>query len=251
VDIEASRAWGSTRTDQVDILTTQTSGYSKPSYFDVVDHDYDEVWFIAQPLIELSYTPASSYGPESLSWRFSPNQPLSAVIYWSYVKWLRDPTQMPATVKTFLDGHGITAAMYGEFLKADPFAYGYAFGQYVDPARFEYVTQKSLIPVPFPGAKPSSTTYSLTRSVNNSSNTTNEVTYSAKVTASTGLIFTKTSISEQFAWTSSTSAKIALGTNEGESVSLSQPLFGYNGPTITRIYVDKIYKTFFFSQDWQ
>jgi hypothetical protein len=53
-------------------------------------------------------------------------------------------------------------------------------------------------------------------------------------------------------WTESTSVKDSAGTSLSEqpTVVVGQPTFEYAGPTILRVYVDKIWKTYFFSLDW-
>jgi hypothetical protein len=253
VSVSGSRAYGTTQMDEVDVLATQNNGYQFFADTDVIDHDNDEIWFIMTPLVDLQYTPQSAFGPAKVTWMFDNNQPMSSLMYYVYVGWLKNPATMPTTVANVLSAHGITPTQYAQLLKADPFAYSYTFGQTIDPNRFQLVTTSPgalpFIPVQHQGDKPSQTTYGLTRSTTTSQTSSSEVDYTASVTASTSF-FASISVTDAYAWTATTSEKDSTGTTTGEALVMWQPAFGYSGPTLVRVYVDKIWKTFFFSQDY-
>lgn len=252
VTISGTRAWGSTDTDKVDVVIGQTSGVTIPSSgADYVNHAYDRIWFVVRPLINLTYTAATATRPATVEWAFAAPQPTTSYMYWVYTGWLTDPSTMPQSVRDFLDSAGISRSYYSELLKADPFAYGITPGQYIDSARFELVRTLPYIPRASPTLPPLTQEYTLTRSTTNSSTTMREVSYSASVTATTGLVFSQASASYGFGWKSSTSSTTSTTSDAGESITIGQPSFGYNGPTVIRVYVDKIWKTYFVAQDYQ
>jgi len=251
VDVSGGRAWGSTTNDVVDVQVAQTQGYTVTGYgTDYIDHSNDRIWFVVNPLINLTYTSATAAKPASVSWAFASTQPSTAYIYWAYVGWLVNPSTMPANVRTLLDEAGITASYYSELLKADPFAYGVTPGQYIDSARFEYVTTIPYIPLNSPSAPPLTTDYGLSRSVTNSTETIREVTYTASVKVTSGQPWGSASAGNLFTWGSSSSVKTATTSDSGEFITVGQPSFGYGGPTVLRVYADRIWKTFFVAQDW-
>ena len=63
--------------------------------------------------------------------------------------------------------------------------------------------------------------------------------FKASMTATTGMTFSH-----------STSQRNTTGSSTTQSFTLTQPPYGYAGPTIVRVYLDKVWKTFVFSADY-
>jgi hypothetical protein len=109
-------------------------------------------------------------------------------------------------------------------------------------------------PVRLPGDPPSITQYSLEHTIFNSSQTLDEVSYHVGFTVSGAIGFTdelklKLEVSDTFTWGASTSSKQSATTNQSSHLHLAQPTYGYTGPTLVRVYLDKVWKTFVFSID--
>jgi hypothetical protein len=242
--VTGGRAWGSTDTDVTDISVETMQGYRKPGEIDGIDHDNDEIWFLMNPSLDVTVTPATPESSTSVSWQFSANQ--TPAPYYVYVKDLKHPEFMSATTKQVLDSHGITPAAYPELLKADPFAWG---DPGIDPSRFDYIADFPYMPPSNPSDQPSTQTYAITRKENNSSDNKSEVTYTADVKVSTsgsffGLFTATLALQNTMTWTSSTSHKQTAGNSAGETLTIAQPSFDYAGPGIVRVFMDKIWKTY-------
>ena len=256
ITVKAGRDWGSTQTNVTDVSTSYTSTYRKPGQVNSVDHDDDEIWFLVGPKIDVTITPKTSTLPQLLDWQFAPTQPASAYTYYVYVGELRNPATMPQNVKDFLDSRGITPAYYGELLKADPWAAGAPPNPTLDPNRYVFLKSFPYQPPQSPGDLPTTITDTVLRSVSN--NTTNDsfTTYSTGTTFSGdtsffGLVSFSLKVDSQVSFTASTSRKTSDGSSTSEQIVIGQPDYGYAGPTLVRVYEDKIWKTYFFSLDVQ
>jgi hypothetical protein len=254
ISVTAGRDWGSTSTQVTDISTSYSSTYKKPGEIDAVDHDGDEIWFLVGPQINVTITPAYGTRPQLMDWQFSPTQPSSTYAYYVYVGELRNPSTMPADVKAFLDSRGITSAYYPELLKADPYAGGAPANPSLDPNRYVFVNSFPYQPPQHAGDLPTTICDTLTRSVTNNTTNDSSVTYSTSITLSGdtsffGLFGISLKVTGQSSWTSSTSNKTSTVSNNNEQICVGQPSYGYNGPTVLRVYEDKVWKTYFFSLD--
>ncbi len=255
VSVSTGTQWGSTDSTVTDVAATETSSYTKPGIVDPVNHDDDEIWFLVRPVINATaYTGASSATIGRLDWGFALNQQ-TPVPYFVYVGELKGTYQMPTDVKAFLDQRNITSSYYPQLLAADPFINGLDPNTTLDTARFTFVNVFPYVPPSAPGNPPGKQTFAITRSLNNSSTTTSSLGYSAGVTVGGDVgffsLFTASlKVAYNMSWQSQTSLKTSDGTNVGESITVGQPLFGYNGPTVLRVYEDKIWKTYLFTLDW-
>jgi hypothetical protein len=252
-ELSVGSAWASSRTDAMDVTLKNSSGYKKTGQVDVVDHDDDEVWFMIRPALEVTVsTPAPPGLPRKVSWKFAAAQP-EAVSFFLYVKHLKNPSLMPEGDRVFLEHFGISSDRFPEILNADPFAFvepGTTVA--IDRTRFDAVAAFTYMHPVDPGDQASTQTYGLTRTVTNSTMEDAEYSYSVGFKVSAGFSFfdafnATLALQDKFTWTSSSSRKIATGSDEGETVTVGQPSQDYQGPAILRVYVDKIWKTFVFN----
>jgi hypothetical protein len=260
ISVSVGAGWGNTSRTSTDVTVTTQVGIVKPGAADFVDHamaDFqnhgsDEIWFLVKPRMDFQITPAWGSIPQQMEWSFATQ---SFLQYFVYVRELRDPSIMPANVKSFLDSQGITAAYYSQLLAADPLAAGLYPNTAMDAARFDYVGQVPYVPPARPQDTRTRQTFSLTRATTNTSTVTRESTYTTSIamtgsvsflsmfkgslTGSTGLTFSH-----------STSKQNTTGSSQSQAFTLTQPPYGYAGPTVARVYLDKVWKTFVFSVDY-
>lgn len=246
--------WGSSRADQTDVTLSQTNGYKKLGGVDDINHDDDEIWFLISPEFPVVATPDSFYGPGSLTWDFS--TPVGGIPYYLYVGEILGTRPMPPGVKAdLIDKWGFTQADLNQLLAADPFIAGLAPNTPLDPARFDLIETFPYKPVPAAGYPAASQTFTLNRKELNGTTLTRSIAYTTELQVKGGLgffgiggAFWQFNGSTKF--THSTSLKTAV-TNEVQSkITVGQPAFGYAGPTVLRVYEDKIWKTFVFALDW-
>jgi hypothetical protein len=251
--VSAGVEWGSTTSKQTDVVLTLNSAYKKVGWADGVNHNDDEIWFLPQPSIDVAIQPAYDIYPTSVSWQFSSNQPLTPYVV--LVGWLNGAYAMPSDVSNALNHWGITPAFYSQMLKTDPFVNGLDPNTALDPTRFELVNAFPYEPVPAPGDAANTQTFSINRSTTNSTAQKSTVTYTAGLTYSGsgsfyGLFEATLTVADKLTFGSSSSSKDSTGTSMGESITVGQPPFGYTGPTVMRVYEDKVWKTFVFTLDW-
>src|SRR5208283_956517 len=190
IEITSTNTWGTSSTADTDIILTNTAGYTINGTADIIDHGADIIWFLINPLIDLTYSPASA----SLAWNFDENQPESAVSYAVYARWVCEPSTMPQPVSWYLGDAGFTPTDYAHLCAADPFgSTPYVPDQAMDPNRWDYITDFPYIPelAPLaPGEKPNTITYALSRNDTTADTNVESSSYAVGVTLSTGLIFT-------------------------------------------------------------
>jgi hypothetical protein len=251
VDIAAGRAWGSVAADTADITATTTGPRSKEGRTDTIDHVEDEIWLLLAPEMNVTITPAPGSGVQKLAWQLASTSG-SARPFFVHVGELQNPATMRPGVKEVLDQHGITAARYADLLAADPFAAG---ATSIETDRFELVTTFPFIPRPRPEFAPSTQTWSATRPAPSGSSAPQELTYSVDLRAQgerpfTDLLKAALVQDDALTWTASTVPQAARPMSTGRTsvtVTVGQPPFGYPGPTILRVYFDKLWKTYLFA----
>lgn len=245
-------AWGGSSKDTVDVSIEQDDGYKKLGQVDGVDHDDDEVWFVAQPSFTVTVTEASVYGPGGVVWTINPQGPFTP--YYMLVGELRGTRAIPHDVLTTIQGWGITAEYYPELLKADPFASADDSILATQHERFDLVGVFPYIPVSTPGYKANTQTFSLQRKFTNTSESQSQVSYSVSVRigGSLGTEIAKSfwTVQDKFSFTNTTGTKDSTATSSQDTITVGQPAYGYTGPTVLRVYEDKIWKTFVTSLDW-
>jgi hypothetical protein len=250
ITVSTGSSFGNTSSNSTDVSIRETHTYTKFGQDDFVNHDDDEIWFLVHPRLDVSFSDSTA---KNMTWSFSANQQLQP--YFVYVGELKNPSLMPPAVKTFLDSAGITSAYYAQLLKADPFANGDIA---IDPSRYQ-LPPNNIFPYEPPleaGDKPSTQVAALLRDTTNRSTDKRTTSYSVGFSVSAGVSFfslfsSKVTVANTLTFAMSTSTTLASTTTVGETITIGQPLFGYNGPTVLRAYVDKIWKTYLFKLDYQ
>ena len=258
VTVSGGKAWGTTRTDATDVVLQTTSGYKKTGQIDGINHDYDEIWFLIRPVLDVTFQPAGQVPGQfaSVKWKFAANQDgrSNAIPYFVYAGWLTNAMQMPAEVKQVLDSYGITPDYYDDLLSADPLAHGVAANQMLDPNRYEFIGAFPYLPPFSPGDAPSTQTFSVEQKTTNSMTTVSDNSYSVGLSIGAKLNIlsfkTKLTASSTWTWTNSKSEKLSTGLGSTDALTVGQPAFGYAGPTLLHVYEDRIYKTYVFTLDW-
>lgn len=253
LSIGIGSAWGSSRSEQADLTVTQTLGYRKTGQADDINHDDDEIWFLVKPAFRVAATPSSVYGPAKASWSLETGTKAEA--YFMYVGELRGTYPIHPTVQEALDRFGMTQRDLKELLKADPLANGSQPNAFLDPRRFEYVATFPYRPVLRPGDVPSTQPYSVARRTANSTTEASSVSFSVDFEIKggfsfLGLIGTLWKVNESGTITSSSSMRLSTQGDQSSTLTVGQPGYGYTGPTVMRVYVDKTYKTWAYTLDW-
>ena len=223
--------WEGSSTTSNDVLQSIASGNRMygPG-FDEINHDYDQITLLLQTRVDgLVY-------PDRISWSMNLTDAIPQIVL---VGWLKGTiTDGFAPVRDTLQRHGITEADYPQILSVDPFAYDPTGTSTPDPTRFVLVDT-----YPFEYLHD---TFNRTTNNNYTSTTTDtsKVTYWVGISATTGILFTKLKISDQFTWSSESKNTNTAATSDTETFFLTMPTVEYTGPTNLYLYVDKIYKTF-------
>lgn len=251
--LTTGNSWGNTRTDALDFAVTTSTGYRKPGEGDDMDHDLDEVWFLVAPKLRVKASPATACYPSKVTWTMDPDQQLRS--YFLYLGELRGTRPIPAAVQADLTRWGVTALDLQNVLAVHPFPNGSEPNQGMDPARFEYLTTLPYRPPYSPGSPVASQPYGITKKTGSSSTLEAEVGYSTKLKATGGFNFldifnASVSLTGASSMTFTTSHKSTVSGETQSTLTLAQPSYGYAGPTVLRVYVDKVFKTFIFTLDW-
>ncbi len=225
-DITASFGYSrnTVESSSVDIKkSTSTTIVDPGPAIDGIDHDRDQIWLWLGPTLDVSMPSAST-----VQWAFDDSAIMN--IQFVYVGWLKNPSLIPAGVKSQLDAYGITSADYAEMLRADPFASG---------------------PPPFaPGDPVVTTSYSTSYAATSTTTVTATRDYSAHLMISSGLdvpLFHQSlKTDDTWTWTDTNARTTSGGSTESATVNMTGPSFGYTGPTDIAVYFDNIYRTFMF-----
>lgn len=257
LSVTGGRTSATSRTDALEVTETLTQGSTTFGQVDGIDHNYDEIHLLIRPLLDVTFQPAGQLPTQkaSISWKFAAGDGINNDIpYYVYAGWLNSPASMPGTVRNTLDFYGVTQDQYTTLLAADPLFTGVAPGQLMDPGRFEFIGDFPYEPPFAAGDQPNNRVYGVSRKTTSTSTSTSEVSYSVGFTASVGydisLFKAKLTVSSNWTWTNSSSTTMTAGTGTTEVLTVGQPAFGYGGPTILRVWEDKLYKTYAFTLDW-
>lgn len=151
---------------------------------------------------------------------------------------------------------GITRSDFLEMMKADPFATrGTEPNMPMDPARFTFVSAFAYRPLALPGHQPGSQTLALQRRTGSSTTSTQGVDYfvDARFGGSLrflGLAEAFFAVKNKLSVSNSASRKTSTENTTTNTVTVGQPAYGYAGPTVLRVYEDRVWKTFVFNLDW-
>jgi hypothetical protein len=245
ISVGASATAG--KTDVAEVFVATNHAYTKPGVEDIVNHDNDEIWFIMKPRLAVTATADGPGQPPEVRWKFASDQSGAQLAY-AYVAELKNPNLMPQSKKALLQSYGITATDFPELLKADPFANG---AMNIDQNRFAYVGGYQFTPPLSADAPSSAFSYELNRTSTQSSTIEAETSYSVGVSATlgfdVGFLEAEVGLSNTLTFTSSSSTTDSRSLDNADSFVLGQPAYGYNGPGIIDVYVDKIWNTYMFA----
>ncbi|MCI0669627.1 MAG: hypothetical protein L0Y64_04115 [Myxococcaceae bacterium] len=250
--------WGTTASSERDVAFSVSASETIPGVTDDINHDYDEIWLLLNPKLNVTIKKVASTGViASNEWSFAANQdPLTeAKPYVVYVGWLKNPASMPQNVKNVLNDNGITESYYPELLKANPFSNGSSPNQFMDPVRFEFIRTVPFTPRSNCSSPGSALSYTVSQVLTNSSSTeltqnfTTGVTIGAEVGFS-AVFKASLNVSNELTWSESTNSKLSYGSSTSQTLTVGQPSCTYSGPTFLRVYEDKLWKTQVFTLDY-
>lgn len=256
VSVSGGISSSTNHSDALDVSTQFSQGYKKSGQVDRIDHNYDEIWFLIRPKIDISYQAgATSTQQANLKWKFGQQDGFNnGILQFVYAGWLNNAMQMPSDVKNTLDYYGITADKYATLLHADPLFTGISPNQTMDASRYDYLGVFPFEPPFAQGDQASTQSFSIDQKTTNTSTASFDDSYSVGLSASgsfnAGVVSAKLSISSTWTWTSSSSFRNSNGTGMTDSFTVGQPAYGYTGPTLLHVYVDKIYHTYAFTLDY-
>ena len=244
------------RTDAVDVSLKYSQGYKKTGQVDPIDHNYDEIWFIARPKLDFTYLPAATVGgQDTIKWKFGAQDGVNdGIPYFVYAGWLNNAMVMPARVKQDLDFWGITPDDYPKLLAADPLFTGTTPNMTMNPDRYKLVGVYPYLPPFAEGDEASTQTFS----IENSRTDTNTADYDfdtsvglgVTIGGDFGVVETKLTVTGTWTWTNSSSTSRSNETESTDAFTVGQPAFGYSGPTLLRAYIDKVFGTYAFTLDY-
>ena len=258
VSVSYDHTFGDSDTSEVDQTTTWTQGDKMPGETNGIDHDWDEIWFVVHPILNVSFTPGSSGAPDVTNWQFAQGDgETTAVTGFAYAGELNGDIAMSAQNQQLFSAFSITPDMYPGLLQADAFFQGIAPTPGMDTDRFDYINEFPYQPPPSPlgpGQMATTQPYAVTQSTTTSDTKTSSYSNSVGVTVSggvnDGLFKASLSVSNKWTWTHSSSNKESTGTGSMDTLTVGQPDFGYNGPGLLHVYEDRIFKTYAFTLDY-
>ncbi|HEY2407260.1 MAG TPA: ricin-type beta-trefoil lectin domain protein [Polyangiaceae bacterium] len=256
--VTANHTFGNTDTQEVDLTTTWAQGEKKPGETNGIDHDWDEIWFIVKPVLNVWFTPGIAGTPTATNWQFGQGDgETTDVTGFAYAGELNGDLQLSAQNQQLFSAFSITPDMYPEILQADAFFQGIAPVPGMNTDRFDYIDEFPYQPPPTPlgpGQMASTQPYSVTQSTSNSDTMTSSYSNTVGVTLSGGFSvgpFKETeSVANKWTWTHSSSDKESSGTGSMDTLTVGQPDYGYNGPGFLHVYEDRIFKTYVFTLDY-
>lgn len=274
-EIAFGNVWETSSGASADIGLSVTNSYRKNGQADFINHNDDEVWFIVRPVFTLRVTPASPYGGPQVEWGMQ--KAGEGIPFFLYVGELNGTYPMPPGVTEALTRWNFTYEDFDELLKSDllappgPGARARAEGRVtsvpppppwspelvksMDPARFELLGTFPYKPLTSSGAAASSQSYEVARKEVSGVSSAASTSYSVRVQvggnfAAIGSPAAFFKVEDKMTFTSKSSRKLSSERNMKNTVTVAQPAFGYLGPTVLRVYMDRIWKTYVFQVDW-
>jgi len=212
---------------------------------DSIDHNEDLFYLWLNPSVSVSID-QWNYTTQSLGID-GPSMQVQSV----NVGWLNGAKPMPAGVRAILTKAGITSDDYAQILTLNPFAANPAYDPGSDPNQTRYAvvagTSFDYTPPFNPNDKPRSRTYSLTQqnAVGSSHTTTLSYSVGVSVTGEAGAdLQAKLSVKNTETWTHSTTTGSTFSNSQAAQATVTEPAYGYAGPTQLTAYLDSVYNTF-------
>ncbi|HTQ48536.1 MAG TPA: carboxypeptidase-like regulatory domain-containing protein [Polyangiaceae bacterium] len=214
---------------------------------DGVDHDYDEIWVLLNPVVGIVATGNTGHWVVGMNSRTVPQ--------YAKVAWLKNPSSMPANVAQAFANAGCTTADYATMLARDPFADVRRVTPPTinsepaapDPTRFTLLDE-----IPYePDATGPTQQYSLKNDTTATQQTTNNDSYTVGMSfsASAGLadwIKLSLTATSSWTWTDTSSSSNSQDQTQSASATIASPSPAYGGTVDMQIYWDGVYGTFLF-----
>jgi hypothetical protein len=264
VTVTTSDGQSTTDTDETDVTMSWTNSWPVLGTSDAIDHDYDQIWILINPLMIGTYTPlypsidgqAGSGEPADVNWRFGQGDESTT-----------DVTMM--VLAGMLNGHIAwdntinSLHQYGIYPDADPTVAqallwadplfnadgvdGIAPVENADSARFQEIDEFDWAP-----SIPSPQSLKLDQKTTSSTSTKSTYSYSVsvKVSASFQFLFSfSASETSKWSWSHSSSTKSTSIQEVADTLSLVSPQPNYAGPGFLHVYEDMMFNTYAFSLD--
>lgn len=230
---------------QQDVSLDLTQGLRVPGQGDFVNHDYDQIWFMVKPAIHIKLQDRP--GTTEVSWQYADGQQVTQ--FWVYAGEMAGHLAIPPDIKAQLDVWAITPAEYPALLAADPFFGPQATTGPLDPDRFSLVQVLPYRPLGSASEQPTTITYSTQQKTTGSTTVEETQGYSVGATWMGEVKFilkARLTVGDRVTFTNKTSLKLSNGSTTTDSLTLGQPSFGYAGPVVLAVYVDKLWHTYAF-----
>lgn len=257
VSVSAGLEQETSRTDDLEVTVERSHEYTAHGQTDHIDHNYDEIWILIRPRLNMTFQPKGSVPSQTanMTWKFGAQDGVTNGIPMKiYAGWLNGALPMDSGVKLTLDFYGITPDKYAKLLAADPLFTGTTPNMTMDPGRFESVGVFPYVPPLNPDDDPSEEAHTVKRSETTTSSVASStdisVGYSVEAGFDVGAFKASLEVSSTWTWTHSANLSNSIGTEISDSFTVGQPAFGYTGPNMLRVYKDKIFGTYAFTLDW-
>jgi hypothetical protein len=240
LSFDVSKSTTDSQSLEIKKSTTSTISRTGPSQ-DGINHDQDAIYLLLNPTVTLALSSSSA------AWLLANS---SSPIQYVYVGWLNGHAPMPSNVEAVLTSAGITSADYPDILARDPLASG---SMTPDPSRFVSLNTTFPYEQPYSASDPVPTiTTTISDSSTVSTGTSSEDTYKVglSISATGGFLdFAKATLKDtsSWEWTNKSSTSSTTGGSQSASVTIGGPAYGYNGPTVIRVYIDTLYRSFAFA----
>jgi hypothetical protein len=273
LDVSATMAKGETTStsDKEEVYKSENSELTiaGPS-LDGIDHGHDAIYLMLNPVVqgesvtttrwkckeditcECSGADKTVLGTyKHVSWTLSATNGTADMAY-VYVDWLRHPSTMPKDLKARLEKSQLTEKQYAKLLEVDPLASGDAAKTIRTSKRFKQVDTTFAYEPPLKeNDVPQATTQTLKNETISTKTYEIDVVSSAelKLTGSIGSPFASISVTAdgQWQWTQTSSKGQLSDQAQQAAVTITEPSFGYTGPTDMGVYWDTVYNTFAFA----
>lgn len=246
-----------TTTDETitEMELTHQSKYRKTGQQDVINHDDDEVWFLANVPLTTQLTPDSYYGPAEARMEVDSTEENGLIPFFLTVGELKGTRPIAPGVQMALDSWDINRNDFVTLLNMDPFAFGVEPSAPIDAHRFKFLAVFPYVPLAGPNYQSSPQSYSVQRTQKDTDQYTTDTSFTSGVTVEGGLDFinlvsTDFKIATEWTFGKKRIQKDITTTKTENNFQLGQPSFGYTGPVLVRVYEDTQSGSYFFHHAW-
>jgi len=246
--VSTSTSSTSGSTSSLDVKKTTSSDVKVPGPpTDGIDHTYDEIWVLLDPVIGVQATGNTGYWVVGMNSRTVP--------LYAKVGWLKNPSTMPANVAQAFANAGCTSQDFATMLAQDPFAgtqvlrpTAIASQPTPDPTRYTWISE-----IPYePDASGPSQLYGLKNDTTTTQGTSNSDSYTVGMSFSASVGFSdwikaSLSASSSWTWTNTSNSSNSHDQTQSASFTMVSPSPSYAGTAVDmQVYWDGVYGTFLF-----